>query len=132
MVTINTERFLEMMSAQSAIGGTPEGGLSRPALSSTDKEVRDWFEARIRENNLEYAQDGAGNQMATLRSANPDAKTLVIGSHLDSVPNGGRFDGALGVIAAFEALLSVKDANIELPFHITVVNFTDEEGNAFL
>ena len=128
MLKINNERFLDMMTAQATIGGTPEGGLSRPALSSTDQEVRNWFETRIRENNLEYAQDGAGNQTATLRSANDDAKTVVIGSHLDSVPNGGRFDGALGVIAAFEALLTIKDAKIELPFHLTVINFTDEEG----
>ena len=72
--------------------------------------------------------DGAGNQSGILKSDQVDAKTLVIGSHLDSVPNGGRFDGALGVIVALEAALSLKDANKKLPFHIEVINFTDEEG----
>lgn len=128
MLKINEERFLTMMRQQAEIGKNSGGGLSRPSLSDEDIAVREWFKEQIEANNLDYAMDGAGNQTATLRSANPQAKTLLIGSHFDSVPNGGRFDGALGVLAAFEALLTIKDAGKNLPFHLEVINFTDEEG----
>ena len=128
MQKINEERFLEHMQQQATFGATATGGLSRPSLSDNDFAVRDWFQKQVEANNLEYQIDGAGNQSAILRSNNPQAKTLLIGSHFDSVPNGGRFDGALGVIAAFEALLTIKDAAQRLPFHLEVINFTDEEG----
>jgi hydantoinase/carbamoylase family amidase len=117
-----------MMRQQAQIGKNPEGGLSRPSLSKEDIAIRQWFKEQIETHNLEYAIDGAGNQTATLRSDNPQAKTLLIGSHFDSVPNGGRYDGALGVIAAFEALLTIKNSEKTLPFHLEVINFTDEEG----
>lgn len=128
MITINTERFLRLMDAQAEIGRTPEGGVSRPALSQADVEVRQWLEAQIKAQGLDYRIDGAGNQFARLLCAAPNAQTLLIGSHLDSVPDGGRFDGALGVIVALETVLSLKEANVNLPFHVEMVNFTDEEG----
>src|SRR5262245_21984283 len=112
MQTINRERFLKLLDTQSQFGATPEGGLSRPALSEQDMLVRNWFKQVIIENGLEYAIDGAGNQTGRLPSNAANAKTLLIGSHLDSVPNGGRFDGVLGVIAGLEVLLSVKDSGI--------------------
>ncbi|MDQ7024307.1 MAG: Zn-dependent hydrolase [Anaerolineae bacterium] len=125
---INRERFLRMMNEQATFGATPDGGVSRPALSAEDMQVRDWFRQQIEAHQLTYAIDGAGNQTGRLSSSKPNAKTLLLGSHFDSVPNGGRFDGALGMIAAFETLLSIKDANLDLPFHLEVVNLTDEEG----
>ena len=128
MLTINEARFLRLMNEQAQIGKTNDGGLTRPALSTTDIEIRNWFQKKVEEYGLVYAIDGAGNQSGILRSDQAKAKTLVIGSHLDSVPNGGRFDGALGVIVALEATLSLKDAGEKLPFHVEVINFTDEEG----
>src|SRR5687767_702362 len=100
MLTINHERFLNLMDTQAQYGATSAGGLARPALSAEDMLVRNWFKQVISEHGLEYVVDGAGNQTGRLVSTNPNAKTLLLGSHLDSVPNGGRFDGALGVIAA--------------------------------
>ena len=129
MLTINTERFLSLMTAQAQIGKTAEGGVSRPALSLPDIEVRAWFEAEIKARRLAYQVDGAGNQITRLPCASPDAKTLILASHLDSVPDGGRFDGALGVLVAFETMLTLKEAGVNLPFHVEAVNFTDEEGN---
>lgn len=126
---INTERFLQFLDEQAQFGATPEGGVSRPALSKADMEVRDWFRAQIEAAGLEYHVDGAGNQSGIWRSERPNAKTLLIGSHLDSVINGGRFDGPLGVLSALEALLSLREADIPLPFHLEVISFTDEEGN---
>lgn len=127
-LTVNETRFFALFDAQAAIGATPEGGLSRPALSEADHAIRRWFADRAAEYGLIYAMDGAGNQTARLSSAHPDAKTVIIGSHLDSVPNGGRFDGALGVIAALEVILTLRDAGIALPFHLEAINFTDEES----
>ena len=129
MLTINSDRFVKMMQDQATIGATPDGGVTRPSLSEADIAVRNWFQQQIEANGLKYAIDGAGNQSGILHSNNPDAKTLLIGSHLDSVPNGGRYDGPLGVIVALEAILSLKDAGKSLPFHLEVINFTDEEGS---
>lgn len=128
MARINFQRFLDLMAQQAEIGATPEGGLNRPALSEMDIRVRQWLFERATAAGLEVAMDGAGNQRVMLRASDPDAPTLLIGSHLDSVPNGGRFDGALGVVAGLEVLLTLKDSGAELPFHVEVVNFTDEEG----
>jgi len=128
---INEKRFLNLMDEQARIGATGDGGLSRPALSEADLAVRQWFREQITAAGLQYRMDGAGNQSAIWTCDDPQAKTLLIGSHLDSVPAGGRFDGALGVMCAFEALLSLRDAGIRLPFHLEVISFTDEEGSLF-
>jgi beta-ureidopropionase / N-carbamoyl-L-amino-acid hydrolase len=128
MLHINRERFIASLDQQAQIGATPDGGLSRLTLSDADREIRTWFEAQIRTSGLDYRMDGAGNQSGILRSTNPDAKTLLIGSHLDSVRNGGRFDGALGVMVGLEVVRSIQDAQLYLPFHLEVINFTDEEG----
>jgi hydantoinase/carbamoylase family amidase len=83
----------------------------------------------VKADNFEYRFDGAGNQSAIFRCGLPNAKTLLIGSHLDSVKNGGRFDGVLGVLAAYEVLLTLRDLKDRLPFDLEVINFTDEEGS---
>jgi hydantoinase/carbamoylase family amidase len=128
MHTINRQRFLRLLSEQAQFGATAAGGVSRPALSADDLAIRGWFRQQIEREGLHYQMDAVGNQTARLACGRPDARTLMIGSHLDSVPDGGRFDGALGVIAALEAALSIRDAGITLPFDLEVMNFTDEEG----
>ena len=77
---------------------------------------------------LEFHIDAAGNHSAILKSNQKDAPTLLLGSHLDSVPNGGRYDGALGVLAALEVIHSISEAGIQLPVNLEAVDFTDEEG----
>ncbi len=72
--------------------------------------------------------DGAGNHSALLRCGPAGARRLLLGSHLDSVPHGGRFDGALGVLAALEALRVVQEHNLSLPVDLEAIDFTDEEG----
>ncbi|MGB7339750.1 MAG: Zn-dependent hydrolase [Phototrophicaceae bacterium] len=129
MLTINRDRFLGMMQTQATIGATEDGGVTRPSLSEADIAVRKWFREQIESNGLIYQMDGAGNQSGILKSSDPHAKTLMIGSHLDSVPNGGRYDGPLGVISALEAVLTLKDAGQALPFDLEIINFTDEEGS---
>lgn len=128
MAVINPKRFAQLMSEQAAIGATASGGLNRPTSSDDELRVRRWFADRAQAAGLDFHTDGAGNQSAILRCTDPAAQTLLIGSHLDSVPNGGRFDGALGVIVGLEVALAIQESGIPLPFHLEIVNFTDEEG----
>jgi N-carbamoyl-L-amino-acid hydrolase len=102
--------------------------VSRPTFSDAHLAARAWFLERAATPGLETSIDSAGNHSAVLRSTRADAPTLLLGSHLDSVPDGGRFDGALGVVAALEALRTVKDARLGLPVGLEAIDFTDEEG----
>jgi beta-ureidopropionase / N-carbamoyl-L-amino-acid hydrolase len=129
MLQINQQRLLDDLKTLSTIGATPEGGVSRLAMSEADVEGRNWFRQQAAAEGFECRQDGAGNLSAVLPSKNPNAKTLLLGSHLDSVPNGGNFDGPLGVLAALEILRTVRDAGLDLPVHLEAISFTDEEGS---
>ncbi len=125
---INASRFLSDFNALAVIGGTTHGGVTRPTFSPAHLEARSWFSTQVRKAGLEFHIDGAGNHSAVLRSPNPAAPTLLLGSHLDSVPNGGRYDGALGVVAALEVLRTIQEAGLRLPVHLEAIDFTDEEG----
>jgi N-carbamoyl-L-amino-acid hydrolase len=125
---IDPDRLDRDFGELSAIGATGDGGVDRPALGNGHLAARRWFRERIEADGLEFHQDGAGNHSAVLRARDRDARTLLIGSHLDSVPRGGRFDGALGVVAACEVVRAVRDADLRLPFHLEAIDFTDEEG----
>ncbi len=129
MLKINTTRLIQNIEALAQIGRTAVGGVSRPALSEADLAGRRWFEQQVKSAGLRFQADGAGNLSAILPAARPDAPTLLAGSHLDTVPNGGRFDGALGVLAALEALQTIREAGLALPYHLEAISFTDEEGS---
>ena len=128
MLKINENRLLEDLRELSLIGATAAGGVSRPALTVHDIEARQWYRSKIAAAGLDYALDGAGNQSAILRSDPPSDKRILAGSHLDSVPDGGRYDGALGLLVAFEALRTMRDNGIRPALTLEAVNFTDEEG----
>ena len=128
MLKINEARLLSDLQELSRIGATPDGGVHRPALTEPDIAARDWFQRKIAEAGLDYAMDGAGNQSAILYSDPPSEKRILAGSHLDSVPNGGRYDGALGVLVALEALRTLKENGIAPAVTLEAVNFTDEES----
>ena len=125
---INAKRFRACFDALTRDGATPQGGLDRPALSEKHLEARCTFRRMIAQNGLEARVDGAGNLSALWRRPRPEAPTLMLGSHLDSVPNGGRFDGTLGVAAAFETLLTLREKSAPLDVHLEIMDFTDEEG----
>jgi beta-ureidopropionase / N-carbamoyl-L-amino-acid hydrolase len=127
-LTIDTERFAADLSAMNTIGWAGETGMQRTAFSAAHVQVREWFLERARTAGLETRIDSAGNHSAIHPAADPRARTLMLGSHLDSVPCGGRFDGALGVLCALEVLRCVKDAGLELPVALEAIDFTDEEG----
>ena len=127
-IKINTERFQNDFSELSQIGLTGDGGVSRPAFSNAYLETRAWFRDKIEEAGLEFRTDGADNHSAYLSCGQDKAGTLMLGSHLDSVPNGGPYDGALGVLAALEVLRVLKENDLQLPVNLEAIDFTDEEG----
>jgi N-carbamoyl-L-amino-acid hydrolase len=131
MVRINAERLLHDLDELGRIGEVPAeegGGLDRRPFSAAERSARDFFAARAEEAGLAVMVDGAANLSARLESNSANARTIMAGSHLDTVPHGGRYDGALGVLAALEALRSVREAGLKLPVHLEAIAFTDEEG----
>lgn len=109
-------------------GAGGEVGVHRPTFSEAHLAARRWLREQIEKAGLEFRMDGAGNHSAVLNCGPRGAPTLLLGSHLDSVPNGGRFDGALGVLSALEVLRVVKEAGISLSLNLEAIDFTDEEG----
>jgi len=125
---VDPDRLRADFDALAAIGATPDGGLDRTTFSDAHLAARTWFHERARAARLECGIDAAANHSAVLRSRDPVAPTLLLGSHLDSVRRGGRYDGALGVVCALEVLRTVQDAELDLPVALEAVDFTDEEG----
>lgn len=128
LLKINSERMHADFEQISSIGLTPDMGICRLALSREDLEARAWFADRIEEAGFLVHDDDAGNLSGILRCDNPHARTLLIGSHLDTVPNAGRYDGTIGVLGALECLRTIKEAGIQLPVHLEIIDFTDDEG----
>lgn len=125
---VNSERLRRDFNQLARIGATMEGGVHRPALSEAHLAARAWFCERIQRDGFTCRVDGAGNHSAVLSCGPEGAATLLLGSHLDSVPHGGRFDGPLGVLAALETLRVVQETGTKLPVHLEAIDFTDEEG----
>jgi hydantoinase/carbamoylase family amidase len=127
-IRINPGRLRADFESLSQFGASASGGVTRPAFSPAHLEMRRWFHEQAQQAGLEASSDGAGNHSARLRCGPAGAKYLLMGSHLDSVPEGGRYDGALGVLAALEVLRTVQEHNLKLPYHLEAIDFTDEEG----
>ena len=127
MNKIDELRFREDFHQLSQFGATDDGGVDRPTFSDAHLDARRWYLKRATDAGLQVAVDGAGNHSAILEQPGAD-KTFLIGSHLDSVPDGGRYDGALGVVAALEVLRTLKDSGIKTAYHLEAIDFTDEES----
>jgi N-carbamoyl-L-amino-acid hydrolase len=130
-IDIDRDRLVETMQAQADIGGTEGGGLHRLTLSDADARARDWFVERAAEAGLDTRVDAFGNVFARRAGADPDAAPVLVGSHLDSQPYGGIYDGALGVVSALEFVRTLNDRGIETRRPVEVVNWTNEEGSRF-
>jgi len=125
-ITINLERLKQDLEELSQIGKDPGGGISRPSFSQADREARAWLKGKIGEAGLDCTQDGAGNIFGRIDA---QGNTIMAGSHIDTVINGGMFDGSLGVLAALECLRRIKEKKLSLSKSLAVASFTDEEGN---
>jgi N-carbamoyl-L-amino-acid hydrolase len=125
-IRINGERLRNDLEELGRIGRDEHGGVSRPSFSPADFEARAWLKNKIEEACLCYRQDGAGNQFGRVERS---GKTVMAGSHIDPVPNGGMFDGAVGVVAALEAVRRILEEKTPLARPLEVAAFTDEEGN---
>lgn len=127
-IRVESDRLRADFDALAEIGATPDGGLERTTFSAAHSAARTWFHERAREAGLETHIDSAANYSAILPARHAGARTLLLGSHLDSVRRGGRYDGALGVLCALEVLRAVKEAGLDLPATLEAIDFTDEEG----
>ena len=125
---VNADRMLASFIHLASIGATGDGGVSRVTFSEEHLAARKWLQNEMESSGFEFRMDGAGNHSAFLSCAVQDAPTLLFGSHLDSVPNGGCFDGALGVMAALEVSRTVKESRITPKLNLEAIDFTDEEG----
>jgi N-carbamoyl-L-amino-acid hydrolase len=124
-VRIDFARLKRDLEDLGAIGRTAEGGVSRPSWSDADMQARRWLMDRIRAAGMDARVDPAGNIFGRWQPGSP---AVLVGSHIDSVPNGGMFDGALGVLAGLECLRRIKEEGVRLRHPLELVAFTDEEG----
>ena len=128
---IDGERLWRSLMELARIGATPKGGVKRLTLTDTDREARDLFARWAREAGLEVRVDAIGNMFARRAGRDPSLSPIAMGSHLDSQPSGGKFDGAYGVMAGLEVLRTLNDAGIETRAPLEVVSWTNEEGSRF-
>jgi beta-ureidopropionase / N-carbamoyl-L-amino-acid hydrolase len=129
-LAIDAERLWGEIIETAAIGGTPKGGICRLTLTELDAQVRDWFKARAEKLRCRVTVDDMGAMFAR-RDGTADVPPIAFGSHLDTQPTGGKFDGVLGVLGALEALRTLVEAGYETYAPIEVVNWTNEEGARF-
>ena len=125
-IRINLERLIKDIEDLGQIGRDPKGGISRPSFSAADLEARKWLKDRIENAGLQFRQDGAGNIFGRLEGK---GNTIMAGSHIDTVINGGMFDGSIGVLSALECLRRIKEEGVERSKPLEMASFTDEEGN---
>lgn len=129
--TINATRLWQSLMDIAAIGPTPEGGSNRMALTEGDVAARALFLEWCKPLGLRFEQDAIGNMFLRQQGSDPAAGAVAFGSHLDTVPTGGRFDGVLGVLAGLEALRTLHDAGMRTRAPLELVNWTNEEGSRF-
>lgn len=127
---VDGRRVAERLSELSKIGASIEGGVTRPGYSSEEKQAKQVVKTWMEQSGLQVIEDGAGNVIGRLEGTE-NGKAIMSGSHVDSVPNGGNFDGPLGVIAALEVVEAWKETGYLPRKPYEVVIFSDEEGTRF-
>ena len=129
-IRVNGGRLVASLMSLSEIGATPEGGCRRLALSDEDRLGRDWLVHAMQAVGLETRIDAVGNIIGILRGKEA-GPAVILGSHIDTVSTGGRYDGALGVLAGLEVLATLKDLALTPRRDLAVIAFTNEEGARF-
>ena len=127
----NGKRLRSTLEEMAKIGVTPGGGVQRLTLSDEDKTARNLFVKWLKEIDLEVTIDEMGNIFGKRPGKNNDLAPVMSGSHLDSQPKGGRFDGILGVMGALEVMRTIHESKIEVERPVIIVDWTNEEGSRF-
>jgi len=132
-IRVQERRLRKDLEDLGKFGETSSGGVTRPALSDADLQARRWFKNRMVEANLQVREDAAANIIGRLDPAHRPAEDpcIATGSHIDTVVNGGKFDGALGICASLEALRAIQESGLPIPLPLEMIVFTDEEGGHY-
>ena len=128
IILASIERMEQRIQTLSGFGANPQGGVSRVAFSKADIEGREYIRELMEEAGLEVRLDTAGNIIGKREGSDPDLPVIMFGSHIDSVPGGGNYDGDVGVIAAIEVAQLLHENGVQTRHPLEVVSFTDEEG----
>ena len=128
---VNGPRLWQSLAELARIGATPKGGVKRLTLTAVDRAGRDQFVAWARAAGLAVRVDAIGNIYCRRAGTDANALPVAMGSHLDTQPSGGKYDGAYGVMAGLEVMRSLNDAGIATPAPLEVVCWTNEEGSRF-
>ncbi|GAB5427484.1 MAG: Zn-dependent hydrolase [Devosia indica] len=128
---INGDRLWESLMEMAKIGPGVAGGNNRQTLTDADKEGRELFARWCEEAGLTLGVDQMGTMFARREGTDPDALPVYVGSHLDTQPTGGKYDGVLGVLGGLEVIRSLNDLGIKTRHPIIVTNWTNEEGTRF-
>jgi beta-ureidopropionase / N-carbamoyl-L-amino-acid hydrolase len=131
LLQIDAQRLWDSLMATAQIGATAKGGICRLTLTDLDLQVRDWLKAQCQALGCAIAVDEVGNMFARRPGKNPGLPPIAMGSHLDTQPTGGKFDGPLGVLAGLEALRTLHDRGYVTNAPVELVNWTNEEGARF-
>jgi beta-ureidopropionase / N-carbamoyl-L-amino-acid hydrolase len=128
---IDSARLWDTIHETAKFGGTPKGGVRRLTLSAEDKQVRDWFRKACEDAGLEVRVDALGSMFGLRKGKDMSKPPVGLGSHLDTQPTGGKYDGVLGTLAALEVVRTLNDAGIETEAPLCICNWTNEEGSRF-
>jgi beta-ureidopropionase / N-carbamoyl-L-amino-acid hydrolase len=128
---IDAQRLWDTLMETAKIGATRKGGICRLTLTDLDRKVRDWFKAQCEALGCTVSVDEVGNMFARRPGKNNAFAPIAMGSHLDTQPTGGKFDGVLGVLSALEAMRRLVEVGYDTNAPIEIVNWTNEEGSRF-
>ncbi len=128
---VNGERLRASLEEMAKIGATPGGGVQRLTLSDEDRRARDLFVSWLEEIDLEVTVDEMGNIFGRRPGKNDELPPVFSGSHIDSQPKGGRFDGILGVMGALEVMRTLHENDVQTERPVLIVDWTNEEGSRF-
>jgi len=128
---IDGQRLWDSLMHTAQFGATAKGGICRLTLTDLDREIRDWFKAQCVALGCTVSVDEVGNMFAHRPGKNQSLAPIAMGSHLDTQPTGGKFDGVLGVLGALEAMRTLHETGYETNAPIEIVNWTNEEGSRF-
>jgi beta-ureidopropionase / N-carbamoyl-L-amino-acid hydrolase len=131
-LAINSQRLWSSLMEQAQIGATEKGGLCRLTLTDLDRQARDLFVRWAREAGCDVRIDGIGNIFARREGQDPSRAAVAAGSHMDTQPTGGKFDGNYGVLAGLEVLRTLDDAGVRTVAPLEVCVWTNEEGSRFV